>query len=87
MKVLLNDINTLKEVVKVCNKYVDDVFATKGGYIVDAKSILGLLSLDLSEEIELTIDTYRDSTITNFYRDIKRCSMPEEKKESRGFYA
>ena len=73
MKVLLNNINTLKKVVSICNKYVDDVFASKDGYVVNAKSILGLLSLDLSEEVELTIDTYKDSTITNFYRDIRKC--------------
>lgn len=73
MKVLLNNINTLKKVVNICNKYVDDVYATKDGYVVNAKSILGLLSLDLSEEVELTIDTYKDSTITNFYREIKKC--------------
>ena len=72
MKVLLNDIDTLKSVVDICNKYVDNVYATKGNYVVNAKSILGLLSLDLSEEVELTIDTYKDSVITNFCRDINK---------------
>lgn len=73
MKVLLNNINTLKKVVNICNKYVDDIYATKDNYVVNAKSILGLLSLDLSEEVELTIDTYKDSTITNFYKEIRKC--------------
>lgn len=72
MKVLLNDIDTLKSVVDICNKYVDNVYATKDNYVVNAKSILGLLSLDLSEEVELTIDTYKDSVITNFCRDINK---------------
>lgn len=73
MKVLLNDINTLKGVVNICNKYVDDVYAIKDGYVVNAKSLLDLflLSIDLSQEVELIIDTYRDSVITNFCRDIK----------------
>ena len=73
MKVLLNNINTLKKVVNICNKYVDNIYATKDNYVVNAKSILGLLSLDLSEEVELTIDTYKDSTITNFYKEIRKC--------------
>ena len=72
MKVLLNDIDTLKSVVDICNKYVDNVYATKDNYVVNAKSILDLLSLDLSEEVELTIDTYKDSVITNFCRDINK---------------
>ena len=72
MKVLLNNIDTLKSVVDICNKYVDNVYATKDNYVVNAKSILGLLSLDLSEEVELTIDTYKDSVITNFCRDINK---------------
>lgn len=71
MKATINDINKIKQVCNVCNMFADDVYAISGIHRVNAKSILGLLSLDLSQEIELTIDTYKDSTISNFVEKIK----------------
>lgn len=71
MKVKINDINKIKEVCNVCNQFVDSVYAISGNYRVNAKSILGLLSLDLSQEIELIIDTYKDSIVTNFRNKIE----------------
>lgn len=71
MKVKINDINKIKQVCKICNQFVDNVYAESGNYRVNAKSILGLLSLDLSQEIELVIDSYKDSTISNFVEKIR----------------
>lgn len=70
MKVKVNKIDKIKQVCKVCNQFVDNVYAVSGNYRVNAKSILGMLSLDLSQEIELVIDSYKDSTITNFIRRV-----------------
>ena len=70
MKVKSNEIDKIKEVCSVCNQFVDNVYANSGEYRVNAKSILGLLSLDLSQEIELVIDSYKDSTISNFINKI-----------------
>ena len=57
MKVKINEINKIKRVCEMCNQFVDDVYAISGKHRVNAKSILGLLSLDLSQEIDLVIDT------------------------------
>ncbi|MDE7424866.1 MAG: HPr family phosphocarrier protein [Lachnospiraceae bacterium] len=71
MKVKVNKIDKIKQVCEVCNQFVDNVYAISGNYRVNAKSILGMLSLDLSQEIELVIDSYRDSTITNFIKRVR----------------
>ena len=70
MKVKINEINKIKQICEVCNKFVDDVYAISGNYRVNAKSILGLFSLDLSKEVELVIDSYKDSVVSNFKKKI-----------------
>lgn len=71
MRLKINEIDKIKKICKVCNEFVDDVYVVSGKYRVNAKSLLGLLSLDLSQEIELIIDTYKDSTISDFITKIK----------------
>ena len=70
MKVKINEINKIKQICEVCNQFVDDVYAISRNYRVNAKSILGLFSLDLSQEIDLVIDSYKDSVVSNFRKKI-----------------
>ena len=70
MKVKINEINKIKQICEVCNQFVDDVYAISGNYRVNAKSILGLFSLDLSKEVELVIDSYKDSVVSDFKKKI-----------------
>mgnify|MGYP000024315474 FL=1 len=42
-----------------------------GRYVVDAKSILGIFSLDLSKPVELEIFSEDEETISKFMEDIK----------------
>lgn len=70
MKVKINEINKIKQICEVCNQFVDDVYAISGNYRVNAKSILGLFSLDLSQEIDLVIDSYKDSVVSDFMNKI-----------------
>ncbi len=53
--VLLNAINDVKFFVNAVSKYDFDVDLVSGRYAVDAKSIMGIFSLDLSKEIKLVI--------------------------------
>ena len=50
----LNSINDVKQFVNIVNKYDFDVDLVSGRYIIDAKSIMGIFSLDLSKEIILS---------------------------------
>lgn len=55
MKVYLNSIEKVKEFVNDMYKFDNDIDLISGRYIVDAKSIMGIFSLDLSNEIEVEI--------------------------------
>lgn len=51
----LSSINDVKEFVNLVNKYDFDVDLASGRYIVDAKSIMGIFSLDLSKPIKVEV--------------------------------
>lgn len=54
-KVLLKSINDVKEFVRIVNDFPYDVDLASGRYIVDAKSIMGIFSLDLTRPIDVEI--------------------------------
>lgn len=55
--VSLQQINDVKDFVNTVMKYEFDIDLVSGRYAVDAKSIMGIFSLDLSKPIELNIHT------------------------------
>ena len=58
----LNSINDVKVFVNTVNKYSFDIDLSSGRYVVDAKSIMGIFSLDLSKPIKIEI--YSDNCDT-----------------------
>ena len=67
-EILLSSINDIKVFVNIVNKYEFDVDLTSGRYVVDAKSIMGIFSLDLSKPIK--IDVHSDDADA-FIEEIK----------------
>lgn len=55
--ILLESIADVKEFVSTVTLYDFDVDLVSGRYAVDAKSIMGIFSLDLSNKIELVAHT------------------------------
>lgn len=55
-KVKLNDIEDVKKFVGATSKCAADTTVKSGRYVVDAKSIMGMFSLNLAEPITLEID-------------------------------
>jgi hypothetical protein len=58
MKTLRFKIDTINKVKEFCNlasQHLEELTVSSGRYVVDAKSIMGLFSLELMKEIELTI--------------------------------
>ena len=66
--IILNSINDVKEFVNIVSKYEFDIDLTSGRYVVDAKSIMGIFSLDLSKPITLDIHS---ENCDNFIAEIK----------------
>jgi phosphotransferase system HPr-like phosphotransfer protein len=62
----LNSIEKVKQFVNLINIYDGDFDLSSGRYIVDAKSIMGIFSLDLSKPLRLDIynDNYADEIVS-----------------------
>ena len=55
VKISLNSIDKVKSFVYDMTKFVYDFVLVSGRYVIDAKSIMGIFSLDLSKPIDLNI--------------------------------
>ena len=67
----LKTINDIKEFVAIATACNFDVDLAAGRYVVDAKSIMGIFSLDLSKNIELTAHTENADEAEKFFEKIK----------------
>ena len=56
--ITLNSIEKVKQFVNTINTYDSEFDLSSGRYIIDAKSIMGIFSLDLS--VPLRLDIYND---------------------------
>lgn len=54
-ELMLGSINDVKDFVNIVSKYDFDVDLTSGRYVVDAKSIMGIFSLNLSKPIRVEV--------------------------------
>lgn len=68
VNIMLNTINDVKQFVNTVARFDFDVDIVSGRYAVDAKSIMGIFSLDLSKKLELQAHT-DDPTV--FLSEIK----------------
>lgn len=55
VKISLNSIDKVKSFVNEITKFDNDFDLVSGRYVIDAKSIMGIFSLDLSKAINLNI--------------------------------
>ena len=63
--ITLNSIEKVKQFVNTINTYDSEFDLSSGRYIIDAKSIMGIFSLDLSAPLRL--DIYND----DYEEDVK----------------
>ncbi len=62
VQISLNSIDKVKDFVSDVTKFDYDFDLVSGRYVIDAKSIMGIFSLDLSKPIDLNIHTDGDAT-------------------------
>lgn len=67
-EVMLTTINDVKNFIEKSNKYDFDIVLVSGKYAVNAKSLMGIFSLDLSKKI--TIEIHSDDKADAFLNDI-----------------
>lgn len=69
--VLLDSVDKIKSFCEVTNQFDIDVDIVAGHYMIDAKSILGVLSLDLSEPIKFKIHTMMDDEANGIINEMQ----------------
>ena len=57
---------------KICSKFECDMDLQSGKYYVDAKSIMGIFSLDLSKELILNADTDDEAKVREAFADFTK---------------
>lgn len=60
LKVKLSSVDEIRKFVETCCELDCDIDLAAGRYIVDAKSLLGVFSVDLTRNLELSV--YTDNT-------------------------
>lgn len=66
IKICLNSIEKVKSFVNDITRFDADFDLVSGRYVIDAKSIMGIFSLDLSKPIDLNIHAQEEmETILN----------------------
>ncbi len=63
VQISLNSIDKVKSFVNEVSKFDSDFDLVSGRYVIDAKSIMGIFSLDLSRPITLSIHADDDESI------------------------
>ena len=69
VKISLNSIDKVKAFVNEVTKFDSDFDLVSGRYVIDAKSIMGIFSLDLSKPIDLHI--HNDAQADNIVNALK----------------
>ncbi len=65
VNIKLSTINDVKDFVNILTRFNGDADLSSGRYVVDAKSIMGIFSLDLANAITLTIHSDNADELIN----------------------
>ena len=72
VKININTINDVKDFVTIVSRCEYDVDIVSGRYAIDAKSIMGIFSLDLSKELTLNIHSDDCGRFPRRYQEVHR---------------
>lgn len=70
-QVSLNSIDKVKTFVEKMSKYPFDIDIVSGRYVIDAKSIMGIFSLNLENLLTVIPHTDDEESLAKFSDDIK----------------
>lgn len=66
--IMIANTRRVSEFVGIANKYRGDICAVSGKYTANAKSIMGMLTLDLTKKITIEVD---DADAADFAQEIE----------------
>ena len=65
----------LKEFINITTSFESNIDMIKDRYVVDAKSLLGVLSLDFTQPTMVVIHSVNEDEIVRFYDAMKRFAI------------
>ena len=65
----------LKEFIKITTSCESNIDMIKDRYVIDAKSLLGVLSLDFTQPTMVVIHSVNEDEIVRFYDAMKRFAI------------
>ena len=65
----------LKEFIKIATSFEPNIDMIKDRYVIDAKSLLGVLSLDFTQPTMVVIHSVNEDEIVRFYDAMKRFAI------------
>ena len=71
IKIKLSTIEDVRNFVTVLTKYNIDLDLQSGRYTVDARSLMGIFSLDLLKPIDFIINSDDENIVTAVLEDVK----------------
>lgn len=72
LKMRLNSIQDVKEFIEAVSFCDYDVDVSRDKYMIDGKSVLGLLSFDLSKPLDVTLHTDSEKDIDSIMEKISK---------------
>lgn len=70
-QISLNSIDKVKSFVNAITQFETDFDLISGRYVIDAKSIMGIFSLDLSKPIDLAIHADSEASMNEILEILK----------------
>jgi len=70
--VILGSIESIVDFVNIVNRYPFEVDLISGKYVIDAKSIMGIFSLDVTQPVKVEIEDGYERDICNFMEEVKK---------------
>lgn len=68
---VLNDYNLIKKFSHVVSSFRSDIDVKRGRYVVDAKSFIALLTMDLSQPIDVILHSDDEEEIKRFHENME----------------
>lgn len=79
----INTIENTKKIVEKVEQFKSEIDARQGRYTIDAKSIMGLFSLDITKPIWLEIKSKNIDELIKFYQEMEEFQIEGSEPERR----
>ena len=76
--ILIGSIENGKKLSKIANKFEQDIDIVTGRYIIDAKSILGIFSLNLWSPVTIVLHSDDQEVVKSFISELKDFIVEEK---------